>query len=120
MSSTNSASCPAHYCISVDSCLPRATECETRYDCTKDACCIVKDLNVLESNIPGRALPGEYMEHCQPDPHHRRSVYCQVGRCVTTIPDWFHVSDTFTKKGPPDKDTRLCHQVRISHHHRNI
>lgn len=79
-----------HYCVTYKECEPYATECKVPQDCARDSCCIVVDLNAIASNIPGMALPGYYMQTCQPKANETRKVWCYQNRCMRGEPDFYH------------------------------
>jgi hypothetical protein len=84
--------CPRRDCISLEACRSFVQECETSEDCACDSCCLIKDLDVIASNIPSASLPGQYVEICQPRGDRPRTTYCYNNMCVAAVPDWFQTS----------------------------
>lgn len=92
---THLGACPPRICAKGKDCVPYATSCvgnDTRHACNADACCVTLDLDVINSNIPGRALPEASIQRCG-----TKRVYCssagaatpnQPGVCARTVPDW--------------------------------
>jgi hypothetical protein len=76
------------YCTDPFACIPYASPCKSIKDCKPTSECIVVDLDVVDSNIPGRALPEAHMELCR-----TRSTYCLYDRCVVTDPSWRDYTD---------------------------
>ena len=95
VAATQLGSCPPRICAKGKDCVPYGTSCVGNDEagaCNADACCVVLDLDVINSNIPGRALPEASIKRCG-----AKHVYCssagaptpnQPGVCARTVPDW--------------------------------
>jgi len=92
---TELGTCPPHICAKGRDCVPFATSCDADdagAACHSDACCVVLDLDVIDSNIAGHALPEASIQRCGDSSH----VYCSSagkagggpGVCARTVPDW--------------------------------
>lgn len=79
------ASCPNRICPTGRDCIPFASTCQSVADCVPESCCVVLDLDVIDSNIPGRSLPEAYISTC--GSNNKNKIYC-AKVCGRTVPDW--------------------------------
>lgn len=76
--------CPPRVCSKGFICKKYAQPCKTSADCKPESCCVVLDLDIIDSNIPGRLLPEASMQLCGDS----SSLYCGSGVCGRTVPNW--------------------------------
>lgn len=79
------STCKKRTCTTGVDCAPYAQQCNTVQDCTPRSCCVVLDLDIIDSNIPARALPEASIHPCGDGTEH--TLFCG-GVCGFTIPDW--------------------------------
>jgi hypothetical protein len=74
--------------VTGEDCKRYGQPCTSVGDCTATSCCVVLDLDVIDSNHPGRSLPEASIEPCGPD----AKLYC-IGVCGRSHPDWGEFND---------------------------
>lgn len=78
------STCTPRLCAKGKDCMPYAQPCKTVKDCLPTSCCVVLDLDIIDSNIPARSLPEASIQTCNATTD---DLYCnQV--CARTNPAW--------------------------------
>ena len=78
------STCSLRVCTKGKECIPYAQPCKTVKDCLPTSCCVVLDLDIIDSNIPARSLPEASIQPCKANTD---DLYCnQV--CARTTPSW--------------------------------
>jgi hypothetical protein len=78
-----SPACQERMCSKGYTCAPYAQKCESIKDCKAESCCVVLDLDIIDSNIPGRSLPEAFIAPCGDT----GDIFCDKV-CGRTEPDW--------------------------------
>jgi hypothetical protein len=77
--------CEQRQCSKGYTCAAYGQTCKTSKDCTAESCCVVLDLDVINSNIPGRSLPEAFIAPCGSSTE--GTIFCDKV-CGRTEPDW--------------------------------
>lgn len=77
--------CEERLCSKGYMCAAFGQKCETSADCTAESCCVVLDLDVINSNIPARSLPEAFIAPC--GDKNASTIFC-AKVCGRTEPDW--------------------------------
>ena len=80
---SRSPGCQERRCTTGAACVPYGQKCATAKDCKADSCCVVLDLDVMNSNLAARLVPEAFIAPCGST----SKLYCDEV-CKRTEPDW--------------------------------